>query len=49
MIDHGHLAEVTGALPPGTVTGAGSWLAAESQNTGTGAIMEPFVVVLRTE
>ena len=27
------LAEVTGALPPGTVTGAGSWLAAESQNT----------------
>jgi putative ABC transport system permease protein len=38
------LAEVTGALPPGTVTGAGSWLAAESQNTGTGAIMEPFVI-----
>jgi putative ABC transport system permease protein len=38
------LAEVTGALPPGTVTGAGSWLAAESQNTGNGAIMEPFVV-----
>jgi len=38
------LAEVTGALPPGTVTGAGSWLTAESQNTGNGAIMEPFVV-----
>jgi putative ABC transport system permease protein len=38
------LAEVTGALPPGTVTAAGSWLAAESQNTGNGAIMEPFVV-----
>jgi len=38
------LAEVTGALPPGTVTGSGSWLAAESQNTGNGAIMEPFVI-----
>jgi putative ABC transport system permease protein len=38
------LAEVTGALPPGAVTGAGSWLAAESQNTGNSAIMEPFVV-----
>jgi putative ABC transport system permease protein len=38
------LAEVTGALPAGAVTGAGSWLAAESQNTGNGAIMEPFVV-----
>jgi putative ABC transport system permease protein len=38
------LAEVTGALPPGTVTGAGSWLAAELQNTSNGAIMEPFVL-----
>jgi putative ABC transport system permease protein len=38
------LAEVTGALPHGTVNGAGTWLAAESQNTGNGAIMEPFVV-----
>jgi putative ABC transport system permease protein len=38
------LAEVTGALPPGTVTGSDSWLGAESQNTGNGAIMEPFVV-----
>ena len=26
------------------MTGSGSWLAAESQNTGNGAIMEPFVV-----
>jgi putative ABC transport system permease protein len=41
---HTDLAEVTGALPPGTVTGGGSWLAAEAQNTGNGAIMEPFVV-----
>jgi putative ABC transport system permease protein len=38
------LAEVTGALPAGTVTGSGSWLAAQSQHTGNGAIMEPFVV-----
>jgi putative ABC transport system permease protein len=38
------LAEVTGALPAGTVTGHFSWLAAESQNTSNGAIMEPFVV-----
>ena len=38
------LAEVTGALPPGTATGSDSWLGAESQNTGTGAIVEPFVV-----
>ena len=38
------LTEVTGALPPGAVTGSDSWLAAESQNTGNGAIMEPFVV-----
>src|SRR6202042_1402147 len=38
------LAEVTGALPPGAVTGAGSWLGAELQNTSNGAIMEPFVV-----
>jgi len=38
------LAEVTGALPPGTVTGHYPWLAAESQNTSNGAIMEPFVV-----
>ena len=38
------LAEVTGALPAGTVTGSDSWLAAKSRNTGNGAIMEPFVV-----
>ena len=38
------LAEVTGALPPGAVMQDDSWLAAESQNTGNGAIMEPFVI-----
>jgi putative ABC transport system permease protein len=38
------LAEVTGALPPGAVTGSYSWLDAESQNTSNGSIMEPFVV-----
>ncbi len=38
------LAEVTGALPPGALMQDGSWLAAESQNTGNGAIMEPFVI-----
>ncbi len=38
------VAEVTRALPPGTVTGAGSWLAAQDAATGNGAIMEPFVV-----
>jgi len=38
------LAEVTGALPAGTVTGSYPWLSAESQDTSNGAIMEPFVV-----
>ena len=38
------VAEVTRALPAGAVTGAGSWLAAEGEATGNGAIMEPFVV-----
>ena len=38
------VAEVTRALPPGAVTGAGSWLAAQDAATGNGAIMEPFVV-----
>jgi putative ABC transport system permease protein len=38
------VAEVTGALPPGTVAGAGSWLAAQDAATSNGAIMEPFVV-----
>ncbi len=41
---HADLAEVTGALPAGTVIGSDSWLAAESQSSGNGAIMEPFVV-----
>jgi putative ABC transport system permease protein len=38
------VAEVTRALPPGAVIGAASWLAAENQSAGNGAIMEPFVV-----
>jgi len=38
------VAEVTGALPPHAVTGAASWLAAENEAAGNGAIMEPFVV-----
>ena len=38
------LAEVTGALPPGTVMQYDSWLAVASQNTSNGAIMEPFVI-----
>jgi putative ABC transport system permease protein len=38
------VAEVSRALPPGAVTGAASWLAAELQATSNGAIMEPFVV-----
>jgi hypothetical protein len=32
------------SLPPGAVTGAASWLAAQGQATGNGAVMEPFVV-----
>ena len=36
--------EVSRALPAGAVTGAASWLAAQNQATGNGAIMEPFVV-----
>ena len=36
--------EVSRALPAGAVTGAASWLAAQDQATGNGAIMEPFVV-----
>jgi putative ABC transport system permease protein len=35
---------VTRTLPPGSVTGAASWLSAENSATGNGAIMEPFVV-----
>ena len=38
------VAEVARALPPGAVTGAGSWLAAQDAATGNAAIMEPFVV-----
>jgi putative ABC transport system permease protein len=38
------VAEVSRALPAGAVTGAASWLAAQDQATGNGAIMEPFVV-----
>ncbi len=39
-----NVAEVRRALPAGAVTGAVSWLAAQNQATGNGAIMEPFVV-----
>jgi hypothetical protein len=38
------VAAVSRALPPGAVTGTGSWLTAEQQAEGNGAIMEPFVV-----
>jgi putative ABC transport system permease protein len=38
------VAEITRALPPGTVTGTASWLSAQGAATGNGAIMEPFVV-----
>jgi putative ABC transport system permease protein len=39
------VAEVARALPPGAVNpGALSWLTAEQQAAGNGAIMEPFVV-----
>ena len=36
--------EVAAALPPGAVTGNADWLAQETQNTGSAATMEPFVV-----
>jgi putative ABC transport system permease protein len=38
------VAAVTRALPAGAVAGAGSWLTAQAQAEGSGAIMEPFVV-----
>ncbi|HEY4462249.1 MAG TPA: FtsX-like permease family protein [Streptosporangiaceae bacterium] len=38
------VATVTRTLPPGAVTGFGSWLAAENHSAGNAAIMEPFVV-----
>jgi putative ABC transport system permease protein len=37
-------ATISRALPRGTVTGASSWLTAESAAAGNGVIMEPFVV-----
>jgi putative ABC transport system permease protein len=37
-------AEISRALPKGAVAGASSWLAAQTSASGTGAIMEPFVV-----
>jgi putative ABC transport system permease protein len=38
------VAAVSRALPAGAVAGAGSWLTAQSQANGNGAILEPFVV-----
>jgi putative ABC transport system permease protein len=39
------IAELTAALPAGALTGTpDSWLSFANQNTGNGAIMEPFVV-----
>jgi len=38
------VAAITRALPAGAVAGAGSWLTAQAQAEGNGAIMEPFVV-----
>jgi putative ABC transport system permease protein len=38
------VAAVSRALPAGAVAGAGSWLTAQSQADGNGAILEPFVV-----
>src|SRR5262249_7875044 len=35
---------LTRALPAGTITGAGSWLTVKSQQSGTIAIIVPFVV-----
>lgn len=35
---------VTGALPAGAVTGDESWLTAQQDSEGNGAIMEPFVI-----
>jgi putative ABC transport system permease protein len=41
---HADVAEVARALPPGAVTGAGSWLTEEGIAAGNGALMEPFVL-----
>jgi putative ABC transport system permease protein len=38
------VAAVTGALPAGTITGTGSWLTVKNQESGTIAIIVPFVV-----
>jgi putative ABC transport system permease protein len=38
------VAKVARVLPPGTVTGFGSWLAVENRSAGNAAIMEPFVI-----
>jgi putative ABC transport system permease protein len=38
------VAAISRALPAGAVAGAGSWLTAQSQAEGNGAILEPFVV-----
>jgi putative ABC transport system permease protein len=38
------VAAITGALPAGAVANSASWLAAQSQAEGNGAIMEPFVL-----
>jgi putative ABC transport system permease protein len=38
------MATISSALPPGAVTGTGSWLTAENDAAGNGAIMEPFVI-----
>jgi putative ABC transport system permease protein len=38
------VAAITHALPAGTVANSASWLTAESQAEGNGAIMEPFVL-----
>ena len=41
---HADVRQVARALPAGAVTAPLYWLAAEQQNEGNGAIMEPFVV-----
>ena len=38
------MAAITRALPAGAVANCASWLTAQSQSEGNGAIMEPFVL-----
>jgi putative ABC transport system permease protein len=38
------VAAVSKLLPPGSVEGSGSWLQAQTQAEGNGAIMEPFIL-----